>query len=128
MQRIVAALLLTASVLLPGQLRAQAESPEDLERELRSMVVSPTAADVDRQMILDFLDREDVRDVATGHGVDPEGLQDRVATLDDESTSELADRVRGVQEDLAQVGGDTFVITSTTVIIILLVLILILVA
>lgn len=127
MRKLIPAVLFAASLLAPGQMQAQ-EANGELERELRSMVIEPSPAEADRAVLKDFLDRDDVQEVASERGIDAERLQDRVATLDGEEASELAQRVRDVQDDLDQVGGDTLVISATTVIIILLIILLVAVA
>lgn len=124
MRKLIPAVLFAASLLAPGQMQAQ-EANGELERELRSMVIEPSPAEADRAVLKDFLDRDDVQEVASERGIDAERLQDRVATLDGEEASELAQRVRDVQDDLDQVGGDTLVISATTVIIILLIILLV---
>lgn len=127
MKKLIPVVLLGATLLAPGQIQAQ-EANGDLERELRSMVTEPSPADADRAVLRDFLDRDRVQEIAGERGIDAEQLQGRVATLDGEEASELAQRVRDVQDDLDQVGGDTLVISATTVIIILLIILLVAVA
>lgn len=127
MRKLIPAVLFAASLLVPGPIQAQ-EANGELERELRGMVTEPSPAEADRAVLQDFLDRDDVQEVASERGIDAERLQDRVATLDGEEASELAQRVRDVQDDLDQVGGDTLVISATTVIIILLIILLVAVA
>lgn len=124
MKRISILLAVAAAFLLPGHVQAQVSETGTVESELRSMIADGTEAQADRQAILDFLDDEAVADVATRNGLDIESMKDEVQTLDGDASSDLANRVRDVQEK-AQVGGNTVVITSTTVIIVLLILILI---
>lgn len=128
MKRTLIGLALTTSMLLPIPARAQEISAADIEWELRRMVAEPTEADHDREVVRDFLERDDVAEVASAHGVDVDRLKDGVQTLGVEESAALAQRVRDIQDQSPLVGGDTFVITSTTVIIILLVIILIKVA
>lgn len=125
MKAIITALLTTAILILPGQLLGQEDTRQGLEQELRDMVVAPTEVDQDRRVVQEFLDRSDVQSAAAVHGIDVEALQNRVATLEAEATSDLAERVRQTQDDLDQVGGDSFVITTSTIVLVLLVLILI---
>ena len=128
MKKILTAALMIAALAAPPQVHAQDAGEAALEQELRDMVVQPTEAERDREAVQQFLERGDVQEIADDRGIDTERLQDRVATLDGEQTSQLAERIRDLEDDLEQVGGDTFVITSSTIIIILLVIILIVVA
>lgn len=128
MKRITIALTLAAATLIPMQARAQETATTDVERELRGMVAEPTEADLDRKTVESFLDRDDVAEVAAEHGFDVERMKRGVETLDADASSDLAKRVADAQEEMAQVGGDTFVITSTTIIIALLIIILVIVA
>ena len=118
-------LALSLSLVLGGEVRAQETSTTDLESELRMMVAEPTAADLDRQTVRDFLERDDVREAVETSGMDAERLEARVATLEGEKLTELAERVRSMEQDGDLVGGSTIVISSTTLIIILLILILV---
>lgn len=121
MQRISTILALAATLLIPAELVAQVDTHTSVESELRSMLVVDNEAS-DREIVLEFLADDAVADVAAAESMDVGELRDRVRTMDEESASDLANRVREMKEDM--VGGDTFVIGSTTLIIILLVLIL----
>lgn len=121
-------LALAATLVLPTRGEAQANGVSDVEAELRSMVTPASETDTDRDVVLDFLDREDVGTVGFGRGLDVDAMKDGVRALDDEAAADLAHRVRDMQQDPDQVGGDTLVITSTTVIIVLLILIFVAVA
>ena len=124
MKRISILLALTAAFLLPGQLQAQVVETGAVEAELRSMITEDARATADRDVILDFLNDDGVAEVATRNGLDIEAMKTEVQAMDGDASSDLAERVRDLQQE-AQVGGDTIVITSTTVIIVLLILILI---
>lgn len=121
MQRISTILALAATLLIPAELAAQVETHTSVESELRSMLVVDNGTS-DREFVLEFLADDAIADIAAAEGMDVRELRDRVRTMDEASASDLANRVREMKEDL--VGGDTFVIGSTTLIIILLVLIL----
>jgi len=108
----------------PALAAQQAEGGNDVGA-LRALAAQPSPAQRDRASITDFLRRPEVAAVARDHGIDPEGLQDRVASLGAGDAHDLATHVRETETHMAQVGGDTFVITSTTIIIALLVIILI---
>lgn len=129
MRRFTMALALAGLTAAPAALSGQqAVSTPDLERELRAMVTTPSPAEGDRRTVDDFLLREDVRTVAEEHGIDLDRLRAATATLDDEAAAELARQVRAADDQPVQVGGDTFVVSSTFIIIALLVAILIIVA
>lgn len=125
MKALTPVLALTLSLVLGGQLQAQETSTHDLESELRMMVVEPSAADQDREMVRDFLDRVDVQDAIAASGLDRERLEARLGTLDDGAVAELAQQVERVDQEGDLIGGNTVVISTTTIIIILLVLILV---
>lgn len=113
----------------PGRALQAQSSPDDAAtRTLREMVAEPTPDVRNREVIDQFLSREDVRDVARSHGMDPDRLSSTAATLDAETAGNLATRISTLQDEGVLAGGDTFVISATTVIIILLLLILIAVA
>ncbi|MEX2466052.1 MAG: PA2779 family protein [Gemmatimonadota bacterium] len=116
---------LTALFFFGGELQGQEVSTYDLEGELRTMVAEPSAADRDREVVRDFMDRADVGEAVAGLGLDPERLEARVSTLDAGTLADLARQVREVEKEADLVGGNTIVISTTTVIIILLVLILV---
>lgn len=126
MRRTALAIALGAALLVPGQLVGQDATAQSVEHELRSMVVDDASGDLDREAVLEFLERDDVATVAEEHDLDLEKMKSGVQALDQEASADLANRVQDVQDDL--VGGDTFVITSSTIIIILLIIILIIVA
>jgi len=115
------ALALAATLFLPTGLVAQVDTNTSVQSELRAMLVAERPAS-DREVVLGFLADEAVADVAASRGLDVEELEARVRTMDQSSASDLADRVRQANGEM--VGGDTFVIGSTTLIIVLLVLIL----
>lgn len=125
MRRTAMAIAVGAALLIPGQLMGQDAGAQSVEDELRSMVVEEPSDDLDREAVLDFLERDDVAAVAAEHDLDVEEMKDGVRALDDDASADLAKRVQEVQDDL--VGGDTFVITSSTIIIILLIIILLIV-
>lgn len=118
-------LALALSLVLGGDLVAQEEATQDLEHELRMMVVEPSVVDRDRDVVRAFLGRVDVQAAMAASGVDGERLERRVATLDDGALAELAAEVRSVEPDGDLVGGNTIVLSTSTVIIILLLLILV---
>lgn len=126
-KRLPFVLALLTTISLSGDLRAQEADRSGTVDELRSMVTEATSGDRDRQTILDFLSRTAVEDVAEEYGVDIERAREGVKTLDVGQAGQLAERIRQTDQP-AQVGGDTFVISSTAVIIGLLVIILIIVA
>ncbi len=125
MKALTPVLALTLSLVLGGELQAQETSTHDLESELRMMVVEPSAADQDREVVRNFLDRVDVQEAMAASGLDRERLEARVGTLDDGAVAELAQQVQRVDQEGDLIGGNTVVISTSTIIIILLVLILV---
>lgn len=115
------------ALFAPTRTAAQQADRGDIQT-LRELATAPDEATRDREVVRSFLARRDVRATAADHGIDVDRIVDRISTLDSADAAELADRVRTAEQELVQVGGDTFVITSTTVIIVLLVIILIIVA
>lgn len=82
-------------------------------------------ADADRQTIQAMLQREDVRRVAGGAGLDLGRASAAASVLSGEALATLAAQARSVDEGLA--GGDGNVVMSTTTIIIILLLLILLV-
>lgn len=121
MKRMAMMLVLGAALISPGSLDAQVAVERSVEAELRSMLAAERVPS-DHDVILDFLSKDHVVEVASAEGIDMDEVEDQVQAMDDAAAADLADRVRSIQD--AMVGGDTFVIGSTTLIIILLVLIL----
>ena len=122
MQRFTVALALIAAFGLATGVEAQ-DADADVRAELQTMVAEDGSTQADRAAVSDFLERDDVQQVAAENGIGMERLEGAVETLDGEQAATLAERVREVQAQLA--GGDTLVISATTLIIVLLVLILI---
>lgn len=118
-------LALTALFFIGADLQAQEAPAQDLEHELRTMVVEPTPADRDRQTVRDFLDRAEVNDAVASLGLDPERLEAGVSTLDEDEAADLARQVQALEDEADLVGGDTIVISATTLIIILLIIIIV---
>ncbi len=129
MRLVTKAMTLAALIALPVGVSAQ-EAPQapTQERTLNALTAQPAAAERARSTVSSFLDRADVKKVAEDHGIDLQRLREGVATLDDDAAADLARRVETADQQLAHVGGDTFVISSTVVIIALLVIILVIVA
>lgn len=129
MRLVTKAMALAALIALPATAAAQETSHTPApERALNALAAQPGVAQRDRSTVTSFLDRSDVKKVAAEHGIDLERLREGVATLDDGAAADLARRVETADQQLAHVGGDTFVISSTVVIIALLVIILVIVA
>jgi len=118
--------VLAAFLALPMPLNAQ-NTREDPTAELESLL-SKRAVDntSSRDAVLEFLEGNHVREIASGSGIDLEKIRAGVQTLE-------ADRLAGLENDIQQMdefmaGGDRIVIASSTVIIILLIIILVAVA
>lgn len=123
MKRFTLVFALIATFGLATGLGAQQAQEQEVRQELRSMVTGGDEARADRAVVEDFLERDDVKQVAAERGIDLERLDDAVRTLDPDEAATLAQHVQNAKAQLA--GGDTLVITTTTIIIILLILILI---
>lgn len=121
MKRFTVALALIATFGLVTGAQAQ-EADTDLRAELQTMAAEDGSGEADRAVVSDFLERDDVQQVAAGNGISMERLESAVETLDGAQAATLAERVRQVQDQLA--GGDTVVISVTTIIIVLLILVL----
>jgi len=115
------ALSLTLSFSAP--LAAQ-EVQEDPARGLEA-ALSERAAEVasDGNAVLRFLEREDVRNVASRRGIDLDRVRTAVRTLGADDLAGLEDDIQQMDDLMA--GGDRVVIASSTIIIILLILILV---
>jgi hypothetical protein len=121
--RNVLAVFLSVSLALPVGARAQHPSVVDqamLDRVLATRVMH---ADADRLAIRALLEREQVREIAAGAGIDITRASAAVATLDGAELQQLAGQARAVDEALAG-GQGTVTLKTTTIIIGLLVLIL----
>lgn len=123
---ILTAVMAAAMLAAPAAVQSQETGTRDVRAELRAMVTDAPAASDSRARIEAFLQGDDVAAVAERNAMDVERLADAVATLDDRTAANLAERVNDADKQLA--GGDTITITTTTLIIALLVLIIILVA
>jgi hypothetical protein len=124
----VVALTVAFSVLLAASgVQAQsshAASPSALDAAVQQHVA---ATDADRAAVERLLDRDDVKAVAAGAGIDVRSMKTAVSALDAASLAGIAGQAQSVEQALA--GGQSTVTISTTVIIIaLLILILIVVA
>lgn len=75
-----------------------------------------------------FLRRGDVAVVGDEYGVDVQRLRVGLGTLEAGALTELAERVRVAEGDLARVSADSLVVSATAIILALLVLIFVLVA
>ena len=82
--------------------------------------------EADRQAIVAFLHRAEVRDVAATAGLSLVKAEAAVSTLKGNDLREVASQARQVQDQLAG-GASTIVISTTTIIIVLLIVILIVV-
>lgn len=115
-----------ALLATPGSVQAQediAASPDDVEVAVQQKVA---AAESDREAIRSVLDRNEVRDVAAGAGLDVDRAAAVVETLEGSELSAAAEQARDLDAALA---NDTTIVISTTAIIIgLLILILIMVS
>jgi hypothetical protein len=119
---ILAVVVLSSAAPMAAQGRSAVTGAE-LEKAVLSRSAQQTSS---QETIQRFLRSEAVRQAGTRMGVNTEDLAAKVATLDPATLSDLAERTRAADQQLA--GGDTIVISATVVIIVLLIIILILVA
>jgi hypothetical protein len=112
---ILALATLGPSVPLAAQTRSAVSSIE-----LDSAVLNAPATN--REIVQRFLRDSRVTAVATKMGIRTVDLAAGVSMLDDATLSQVAERTRAADRDLA--GGDTVVISTTVIIIVLLILIL----
>jgi hypothetical protein len=119
------AVMLALHLVAPGAWAAEQHvaSPAALE----SMVAAEANTDdQNRQVIRDLLQREDVREIASGAGLDIATAEAAVAVLDGAELAQLASQAQQAGDQLA--GGASAVVISTTTIIIVLLIILLVVA
>lgn len=116
------AVMLAPSLAYAGQAAAQT-APQSL-----STVAAEHAAkkQADRQVILDVLARQEVRQVATSANLPIDRAVAAVATLEGQELSQVAAQAQQVNDALA--GGQTLTLSVWLIIIALLVVILIVVA
>jgi hypothetical protein len=115
------ALVVLALQAAPSSLAAQSRSTVS-GADLQAAVTS--AREAHRATVLQFLQQDRVVETATSMGVSSADLSARVATLDDATLSNLAERTQAAELGLA--GGEQYILISTTaIIIILLILILV---
>ncbi|MDX1675331.1 MAG: PA2779 family protein [Longimicrobiales bacterium] len=122
--RFTVLLALAATLTFTSGLEAQDAMHPDVRQELRALVAEDARAADDREVILEFLEREDVQQVAGEQGVDVERARRAVQTLGNGAAADLARTILDADSEGDLVGGDTVVISTTTIIIVLLVLIL----
>lgn len=123
MSRFTVFLALIATFGLATGVQAQQADDEEVRQELRSLVAEGDDARADRTIVAEFLERDDVRQVAADRGIELQRLDDAVQALGAGEVATLAEHIQDAEPELA--GGNTIVITTTTVIIILLILLLI---
>jgi len=114
---ILALATLGASAPLAAQTRSAVSSTE-----LESAVLKAPATN--RETVQRFLRDSRVTEIAKKMGIQTADLAAGVSTLDEATLSQVAERTRAADRDLA--GGDTVVISTTVIIIVLLILILLL--
>jgi hypothetical protein len=93
----------------------------------RAVATHAHQADADRQAIRRVLQRQQVREIAAGAGIDVKRAEAAVATLDSAELHQIAQQARAVDTSLAG-GQSTITLSTTTIIIGLLLLMLIIVA
>lgn len=117
MLRFLSAAALAVLLFQSSPLAAQGRSAVSAA-DLSSAITDSRAAN--QASVLRFLQSDRVVETANEMGVDPRDLSSKVATLDDATLSQLADRTQAA--DLGLAGGREYVVISTTLIIIILLL------
>ena len=122
--REVVVTMLVAVMLAPSLAYAQAAAQTDAPQTL-SVVAAEHAAkkQADRQLILDVLAREEVRQVAKSAGLPIEKAASVVATLDGKELAQVTAQAQQVNDALA--GGQTISMSVWLIILVLLVIILV---
>ena len=116
------AVMLAPTLAWAGQ-AAQAQAPQSLAAVAAEHAAKTQA---DRQMVLDVLTRDEVRDVAKAANLPIDRSAAAVATLEGQELAQVAAQAQQVQDALA--GGQTITMSVWLIIIALLVIILIVVA
>jgi len=116
------AVMLAPTLAWAGQ-AAQAQAPQSLAAVAAEHAAKTQA---DRQMVLDVLTRDEVRDVAKAANLPIDRAAAAVATLEGQELAQVAAQAQQVQDALA--GGQTITMSVWLIIIALLVIILIVVA
>lgn len=116
------AVMLAPTLAWAGQ-AAQAQAPQSLAAVAAEHAAKTQA---DRQMVLDVLARDEVRDVAKAANLPIDRAAAAVATLEGQELAQVAAQAQQVQDALA--GGQTITMSVWLIIIALLVIILIVVA
>jgi len=111
-----------------GTVRAgdRGSSPVSQAELDRALARNAAAKDADRDAIRRLLQRQDVRALASGYGLDARRAEAAVGTLDGEELRRLASHAATVETQLA--GGDELVVRMSLVAMLLIVIIVILLA
>ena len=117
---LLVAVMLAPALASAGQAAAQTAAPQTL-----SAVAAEHAAktQADRQMILDVLAREDVRQVAKSAGLPIDKAAAVVATLNGQELAQVTAQAQQVNDALA--GGQAITMSVWLIILVLLVIILV---
>jgi hypothetical protein len=117
------AVMLAPSLAYAGEAAAQKAAPQTLAAVAAEHAAKTQA---DRQVILDVLARQDVRQVATSANLPIDRAAAAVATLQGQELAQVAAQAQQVSDALA--GGQSITLSVWLIIIALLVIILIVVA
>lgn len=119
--RKLAAAFVATSLLLTSPAMAQSHVVD--QAALGKAVADKAAADQsNRDEVLGFLNRSEVREVAARLGLDVTRAEGAVSTLSSDELADLATQAR--QVDAQMQGGDVVVISLTTLLLILIIIIL----
>jgi hypothetical protein len=118
------ALFLSLWLVAPASAGAQQAHVADRAALERAVADAVARADADRAAIRRVLQRQEIKDVARGAGLDLTRAEAAVGLLSGEQLTQAAGYANQIEQDLSG-GATTIVLTATTIIIILLIVILI---
>jgi len=125
----VATFLIVALLALPGPKVQAADRPSGPVSQARldeALAAKLSSEDAARDTLRQLLQREDVRELAKGYGLDARQAEAAVGTLQGEELQRLATQAAAVNSQLA--GGDELVVRMSLVALLLVVLIVVLLA
>ncbi|MGH7571307.1 MAG: hypothetical protein ACREMK_05630 [Gemmatimonadota bacterium] len=128
MRRLPWAVTITLALLAGGTGTALAQQiRSDAEGSSSTLLAQADPQAADRQALRDFLNRQDVQQVARTAGVDLSDAERGLVALEGERLSRAADQARAIDRDLGSAQGEIR-LSATVIIIILLLIIIIVVA
>ena len=124
---LVIAIAITGAAAVGFELAAQETDASVLStREVRSLVTEWSNTSAERRSAVSaFLEKAEVRRIATSAGIDIRDVESAAATMSDAEIERLDPFLRSADEALA--GGATITIATTTIVIVALILIIVLI-